>query len=102
MHMYIEVMEYCDAGLHLRIVHALDLLHDVAYHMPTINERSTTAHSTYTPSEYQARLTVSLARQCDETITGIHVLHRGLSELKNTFTHYRENRLEKVRKFIFQ
>ncbi len=31
---------------------------------------------------------ISLARQSDATITDIHVLHGGLSELKNTFTHY--------------
>jgi nucleotide-binding universal stress UspA family protein len=43
---------------------------------------------------------ISLARQADWTITGIHVLHGGLSELKNTFTHYREYLLEKARKFM--
>jgi nucleotide-binding universal stress UspA family protein len=43
---------------------------------------------------------ISLARQSDATITGIYVLHGGLSELKNTFTHYREYLLEKARKFM--
>ena len=43
---------------------------------------------------------ISLARQADATITGIYVLHGGLSELKNTFTHYREYLLEKARKFM--
>jgi nucleotide-binding universal stress UspA family protein len=42
----------------------------------------------------------SLARQSDATITGIYVLHGGLSELKNTFTHYREYLLEKAKKFM--
>jgi nucleotide-binding universal stress UspA family protein len=43
---------------------------------------------------------ISLARQSDGTITGIYVLHGGLSELKNTFTHYREYLLEKAGKFM--
>jgi len=43
---------------------------------------------------------ISLARQSDATITGIYVLHGGLSELKNTFTHYREYLLEKAKKFM--
>jgi nucleotide-binding universal stress UspA family protein len=43
---------------------------------------------------------ISLARQSEGTITGIYVLHGGLSELKNTFTHYREYLLEKARKFM--
>jgi nucleotide-binding universal stress UspA family protein len=43
---------------------------------------------------------ISLARQSEGTITGIHVLHGGLSELKNTFTHYREYLLDKTRKFM--
>ena len=43
---------------------------------------------------------ISLARQSGGTITGIYVLHGGLSELKNTFTRYREYLLEKARKFM--
>lgn len=44
---------------------------------------------------------ISLARQTEGKITGIYVLHGGLSELKNTFTHYREYLLEKARKFMY-
>ncbi len=43
---------------------------------------------------------ISLAKQSNGTITGIYVLHGGLSELKNTFTHYKEYLLEKARKFM--
>lgn len=43
---------------------------------------------------------ISLARQSEGTITGIYVLHGGLSELKNTFTHYREYLLEQARTFM--
>jgi nucleotide-binding universal stress UspA family protein len=43
---------------------------------------------------------ISLARQSEGTITGIYVLHGGLSELKNTFTHYNDYLLEKARKFM--
>ena len=43
---------------------------------------------------------ISLARQTEGTITGIYVLHGGLSELKNTFTHYRDYLLEKAKTFM--
>ena len=43
---------------------------------------------------------IPLARQSEGTITGIYVLLGGLSELKNTFTHYREYLLENARKFM--
>jgi hypothetical protein len=43
---------------------------------------------------------ISLARQSEGTITSIYALHGGLSELKNTFTHYREYLFEKARKFM--
>jgi nucleotide-binding universal stress UspA family protein len=43
---------------------------------------------------------ISLARQVGGTITGIYVLHGGFSELRNSFTHYREYLLEQARKFM--
>lgn len=44
---------------------------------------------------------ISLARQSEGTITGIYVLHGGLSELKNSFTHYTEYLTEKATKFMY-
>lgn len=44
---------------------------------------------------------ISLARQSEATITGIYVLHGGLSELKDSFTHYTEYLTEKARKFMY-
>lgn len=43
---------------------------------------------------------ISIAKQSEGTITGIYVLHGGLSELKNTFTHYKEYLLKKAKKFM--